>query len=436
MRLGKREPSRRFILAITDAMSAITGEPVRPEQLFERADLLLESSESRLRAVHVRDLRIIDRMLDDVHEDGWPEKVLDRGVSSETAVRHLHDAAQKRLTTAPREAVLIQSAAAAMSARLGDATPPELKASLRATALKGRANALRHLGRFDEALADLRSAAKLFAAARYCTAEAAQVEYSRGAVLFTMERWAQAIAAAQNARQLAVAANDMHRVAHADVLLAACYLEQGNVAAAHDILLRVERLVTALHDELTLARVWHNLAVIEIKRRRRAQALDYLTRAAAIFRRRGNRIELVRTGWSLAAYHREFTGQSTALSQLRTVRHSFAEIGDRTNAACVALDMLDILSDRAPEGDRHLARFARTVAGELLALGLPVSAAHAVDQLRRIALASDRHAIVAGIRSAMRRLDSPCLPAWSEANDDDATGAGEAGPVPGPASSD
>ncbi|MEA2463235.1 MAG: hypothetical protein QOJ98_982 [Acidobacteriota bacterium] len=91
--------------------------------------------------------------------------------------------------------------------------------------------------------------------------------------------------------------------------------------------------------------------------------------------------------------------------------------------------MLEIQSANAPQGDRHLTRFARVVANELLDLGLSVSAANALDQLQRIAVARNRRAIIEDVRLAMREKDMPCHSTWAEA---DTSEADEAEPEPGP----
>jgi tetratricopeptide (TPR) repeat protein len=416
MRLGQQEPSRRFIIDMTRALSAATGEAINPGRLFERADQLLQTNQKRLRSVHAQDLRLIDHFVGNATDSG-AASLEATGIGSETAVRHLYYAGQKRIDKQPREAAVIFYAAALMATRLPADTPAELKASMQAASLKGRANALRHLGRFDDALADLRVASRLFVAARYCTSEAGQVEYSRGGIYFTMERWPEAINAAIAARQHFLAANDMRRVAHADILIAVSNFEQGNTALAHEIWLQVERLLTALNDRDNLARVWHNLAVLEISRRDADKARSYLDRAAATFRQLDNAVELTRTEWSRATYIATFESPARAIPALRRVRRAFAELGDQTNVACVGLQLVELRSATAPHGDAALARDAASVADDLIRLGLNVSAANALDQLRRIAVARNRRAVIEEVRTVLREHDISCHPAWTEADE-------------------
>lgn len=219
------------------------------------------------------------------------------------------------------------------------------------------------------------------------------------------------------------------------ILLGSCHFEQGDTAKALDLFVQAERLLA--NDEGTLARVWLNLAAVDIRRNRRESALDYLNRAAAIFRKRGYRLELARANWNLGTYHAQFTDAATGLRLLRTARRTFASLKDRPNAACVALDILEIQSERAVYGDRHLARFAALVADELFTLGLPVSAANALDQLRRLGVSRNRQGVINDIRAALRDNNLACSPTWAEATDqiaDAEEDTDEAGIAPGPAS--
>lgn len=432
VRLGKREPSRRFVTDITRVISNLIGEPVQPTQLFERADLLLAGDAKRLRAVHATELRTINYLIAHPEKENWVEVVLDTVAPTETAARHLYYAGRALLTSNPEHAAQIFLAASLTAAKLSD-TPIELKKSLGATALKGRGNALRHLGQFDDALANLRTAARLYIDAKYCESEAARVEYSRGAVLFVMERWRDATEAASNALDLARAVEDLQLVAHCMILLGSCHFEQGDTTKALDMFVQAERLLA--NDEGTRARVWLNLAAVDIRLNRRGSALEYLNRAAATFRKRGYRLELARANWNLGTYHAKFTDAASGLRLLRNARRTFSSLKDRPNAACVALDILEIQSDRAVYGDRHLARFASLVADELFALGLAVSATNALDQLRRLAVSRNRRSVIDDIRAALRDNNLACSPTWAEATDQIAD-TDEAETAPGLASGD
>lgn len=216
IRKGEYEPSRRFILETTRAISSLINRQVPPSELFERADALLETNAKRLRHVHAHELNVLGAMLPLAHESGWPEQIIDSGIATETAVRYLLTHGEELTDEKPAIAAVVFSTALQIAARLAD-TPAALKDSLQANALRGRANALAHIARFDDALADLHVAAGLFVSARFCTHDAGRVEYTRGMILFKFERFRDAAQAAQAARRHFLHAKDMRRVAHENV---------------------------------------------------------------------------------------------------------------------------------------------------------------------------------------------------------------------------
>lgn len=411
VRLGQAGETRRFILALTAACRALSGEAVTPAMLFERADALLSSPGQRLSRVHAADLRRLAALLEDVAAPHWLTLVRNSGIATETAVRYLLRHGHARIDVHPTAAAAIFSAALEMAAALAD-TPFELVASLQGHALKGRANALRHFGRYEQALADLSGAARLFGRARYCVVDAAQTDYARGVVLFNMERWEEALTVVRAARRKFFAAGDARRTAHADLLEAAILFDQGNIEAARETWLRLATTLTALGDREAVARVFQNLGACEIRRGRRQESRYWLNRASAAFRELGNRTELARTRWNMATYIATFRDRRLGIHALARVERSFMNLGLLVDAGCVGLEIVEMMIEDGP--DKALTRRAQDVAGVLVRAGLGASAATALDQLRRIAAANNRRDVVRQVRSALREFDSPCGPSWRE----------------------
>ena len=342
VRLGEVGPTRRFVVDVTAACAELSGEAVTPGVLFERGDELLASPHQRLSRLFLGELRQLKDFLGNVTGEDWPDLLLAADIDSETMVCHLLRAGEPRIDQAPREAAMIFVAAAGMATRLRD-TAPELAASLQGHALKGRANALRHLGEFEEALEDLALAARLFLKARYCTNEAGRVEYTRGGVLFKMERWADARAAAQQARARFVATSDARRAAHADLLLAGILFDEGQVDAARETWLRLRGILDDLGDSEALARVWQNLGACEVRRGDAAAARHWLRYAAAAFRSLKNRTELARTQWNIASYLARFRSRQAGIRALQHVEQDFAALGAFSDAGCVGLDAIELM---------------------------------------------------------------------------------------------
>ncbi|HEV7486816.1 MAG TPA: hypothetical protein VGQ65_14155 [Thermoanaerobaculia bacterium] len=423
IRLGKMMPTRRFIVDMTSACKRLSREAVTPGTLFERGDELLESSYQRLGRLFLRELRVLDNLLGNVPAGKLAESVLSTRVRSETAVTYFLRKGESRIDQAPTEAAAIFHSAAVMAAAL-TATPPELVASLQAHALKGRANALRHLGEFDEALTDLALAAKLFLKAHYCTGEAGQVEYTRATVLFKMERWEEAMAATHRARAQFVTAGDTRRAVHADLLKAGILFEQGDVNSARDMWLRLLSILADLKDLETLSRVWQNLGACEIRRGQAKAARHWLRQAAATFRALGNQTELARTRWNIATYITTFRSRERGLSALRHAQRAFVDLGLYSDAGCVGLETIEVLIETAAP-NAAITRYAQAVAEILVRAGLDVSGAAALDHLRRIARARNKREVLRDVRTALRELDMPCRPVETDCV--------EAGGDPGPA---
>lgn len=414
IRKGEYEPSRRFILDTTRAISSLVDREVSPAELFERADALLQTTARRLRHVHAKELNVLGAMLPLAHEPAWTERVLDAGIATETAVRYLLTHGEELTDENPAIAGTVFFTALQIAARLTD-TPAELKASLQAHALRGRANALAHLARFQDALSALRVAAALFVRARFCAGDAGRVEYTRGMILFKFERFREAAQAAQAARRHFLAAKDMRRVAHADILLGGILFDRGEWAQARAIWLRLDGLLATLPDRLAHARVWQNLGAVEIRLNHRQEARRWLNRASAQFRALGNATELTRTRWNMATYLATFRDTRRGIAALRRVQRTFDTLGLHADAACVGLEIVELL-ESAAHGDPELHAYAQEAARVLLQTGVAVSAAHAVAALRRIADAGDRRAIIAEVRAAMRDSGNPCT-TWKDAGE-------------------
>jgi tetratricopeptide (TPR) repeat protein len=406
IRLGEGESTRGGILAVTSACRKLSHERVTPGMLFERAEEFLKGPGQRLSRAHLADRRALNAMLAQPITIRFPEQVKATGVASETAVRHLLTAGRKQLDKHPDGAATIYLAAERMTSALR-ATPPELAASLNAHALKGRANALRLLGRYDEALTCLSIAADCFVAARYCSDEAGQVEYTRATVLFKMELWDDALTATRAARKRFLQSKDARRTAHAALLEGNILFEQGDWNAARATWLRLRKPLTALKDKDALARVWLNLGVCEIRRGQPDAARKWLNQASHAFRVLENDAELARTRWNMATYLATFADPKRALRALRHAERSFRSLGMWVDAGCVGLDMTEVMIDlRVP--DEELTAHAQNMASTLARAGLGVSFANALDQLRQIARSADRRRVVRTVRTALRDAEANC----------------------------
>jgi tetratricopeptide (TPR) repeat protein len=284
LRLGESLPTRRCILATTGACEVLAAEPVVPETLFESADAMLATRRGRLSELHGPELSLLDSAVGAARPGEIATAIHATAVVTETAAAYLLRAAR---IAQPAAAAEIFTAARAMASSLAD-TPPELVAAFSAEALKGRADALRHLARFEDALSDLATATTLYTEARYCENEAGQVDYTRAGVLYSQERWGEAVIAARSARGRFLAAHDRRRAAHAEIFEGCVRFEEGDIDGARKLFHQLRETLRQLRDSEALASVWANLAACEIRRGDTTSARHWLTRANAAS---GGRVE-------------------------------------------------------------------------------------------------------------------------------------------------
>lgn len=400
------DATRGGILAVTEAVQEATTEPVTSSMLFERAEVLLRGRGQRLSTVHAADRRALDMQLRAPVDETFSDRIAESGIASETSVRYLLMAARKRLDRAPAEAAAIYLAAAHMGTLLRE-TPPELAAALEAEALRGRANALGMLGRFDDALLCLAMAGRLFAEARYCSDEAGDVEYTRAVMLFKQEQWDDALAASHTALRRFRQSGDSRRIARSQLLQANVLFEQGSWDAARTIWLHVRKTLTTLRDKDGLARVAMNLGVCEMRRGKRKEARHWLNRARSAFRALKNDAELARTHWNMATYLATFESPVRAIRALRRAERSFLLLGMWVDAACVGLEMTEYMVALGAADDA-LARRAQEVASVFVRAGLEVSLAEALEHLRNIARSADRRRVLRSVRRALRDAETTC----------------------------
>jgi tetratricopeptide (TPR) repeat protein len=229
-------------------------------------------------------------------------------VATETAAAYLLRAGRQRTDAEPAAAADIFGAALSMASSLA-ATSPELVAALCAEASKGRAETLRRMDRAEDALDDLVMATALFAEARYCDGEAADLDYARAGALFGLGHRVEGIVAAQDARGHYLAAGNASGAAHAEIAEACMRFDDGDTETARKLFHRLRRTLWKLRDSEALTGVWLNLALCEIGRGDGASARHWLVRAGAVCRARGDSVQLLRTRWIVGKYAARFRAE-------------------------------------------------------------------------------------------------------------------------------
>lgn len=299
---------------------------------------------------------------------------------SEMGVRDLLAAGEILLDSAPVRADAVYQVALDAVKRL-PSTPEPLARSLAGHAEKGRANALRMRGQYREALSALARTERHFIAARYCRRELGYARYCGGTVLFKMERWDDAEAVIQRARVFLDAEHERAGVINCDVVLGCIFLERGELDRAREVFVRQEKLVAARSDRETLARLWMNIAVCDLRRYDLSAATAGLQRATDAFRALKMDAEVVRARWCQAKLLLLQNRRAPARRAFREAARDFLLLGMPLDSAFVELGLLEELVDAARW--EEVEPLAGSVANLFLQHGVRPSAAAAMDFLRR-----------------------------------------------------
>jgi tetratricopeptide (TPR) repeat protein len=297
---------------------------------------------------------------------------------SESFCRLLIEAARSHYERDANRALAITDAARTAADLLQS---PQSVASLRATVAKERANALRLLGRYDEALAELDWAERFLAHVPVSDFDLAFVNWTRAGVLLHMTRFEEALKAAGDAIRTFTDFGDHHRAAQVQIIEAGLYYEQGDVQRALESYQQLAVHFESSGDELTLARLQANLAACEMSLDDGVAARDHAEKAIRIFALLGNTSEELRVRWTLATSMLREDRLDEALESLQIVHRGFKKIGMQGEAAETLLELVEI-HVRREEWDFALT-LARAAVEAFRQMNAPVHVADAVAWLER-----------------------------------------------------
>lgn len=422
-RAREGEPtSLRFQEGVTAAIRHIVGRPVARTELFEPEGvsirtLLPKATQDRSRKSRSRqsgmprDLETVAGDLADAELEAWLSRIrTTSGAATETSTRELVDAASPLINRQPARAEQLYAAAIALTELLSG-SPPPLVAALRGYAEKGRANALRMLGRYHEAMQVLIDAEQHFLDARYCAVEIGEVRYTRAGILFKMEKWPEAQAAATQARRIFEEERIRTRALQSLLIEGCILIERGDLDAGRAILVSLRKQLEGKRHRATLAFVYMNLGSCDRRRQEPAIARHWLHRATQLFRQLDMGSELARARWCGAKITIVEGNRQRGMRELRDSMREFERLSMPLDAGFVGLDLLEEMMS-ADSGANEADKLARSLAQLFVSAGANVSAAKAIAYLRDATVARKIDApLVAYVRRYVHRAAfDPDLP--------------------------
>ncbi|HXH91460.1 MAG TPA: hypothetical protein VNN25_07765 [Thermoanaerobaculia bacterium] len=219
-------------------------------------------------------------------------------------------------------------------------------------ALRERANALRYLGKFNDALLALEYAERFFDTSPGADDfDLALVWFIRATVFRSSDRLQEGIVMARDAARVFHEYGERDREISAVMVEAGCLLFLGHTQEAADTFMRVVELARERSNTRVLASALQNGAVALVDLRQLDRAELFYSEALVLFDELGAQTEKARTMWALGsvAVARGYLEEG-ALS-LDTSRKELARLGMTNDAALATLEWAEVrLALNRPEG--------------------------------------------------------------------------------------
>jgi len=271
----------------------------------------------------------------------WPAYfVAHAEAATESLMRLIIDAAIAELDRRPSYALMLLDAADSIAPRVND---PTGQIECRSEIWKNRANALRILGRYDEALSATVTAERFADEIATGGFMLAQIIYTRGTVLFKMGRFAETIQTARDASQRFAEYGDVKRVIHARNLEAIAHTEQGETAEGLRVYLLIAEQLQRVDDPQMVASVTKNISVCHSRLGNYGEAITYSYAAQRLYRALGSESEIIRTEWTLGAIDLLVGDTQRGLARLRGAAAAFEALGMLADAGFVKLSLTEEL---------------------------------------------------------------------------------------------
>lgn len=314
-----------------------------------------------------------------------PESITaDEAFHSAGAVRVLRAEAARARERVPERALVLTDAAIAIVEALRQ-YPPALTAMLRASAWRGRADALRYLGRYPEALSALDEAEGALELVRARGFEEALITFVRATVLWKMGRLDEAMRLAQSATNTFRDYGDEDRVVKARILEGAILFDRGEYRDARGVYASILPAVQRMDDIGLSGTVMNDIGACEQELGEHDAAARHFARALELFDAATMSIEATRTRWNLARLMLARGQSEDAVQLLHRVAQEFEASASRSDAALVLLDIAEILVDQSRHAESTL--IAQSLVERFTSAGMLPSAVTALRYLHESMLA-------------------------------------------------
>jgi tetratricopeptide (TPR) repeat protein len=299
-------------------------------------------------------------------------------------VRRLCTESRELRERQPMHALVVTDAAIAIADQLPAARyPAALLDELRGEAWLQRGNVLRYLGRYPEALDALDIAARAFGRSPGGVFSNAIVDYSRGVIFMELDRQDEALRLARKSARVFRQFGEEERFLHAKMLEAGIAFHRQQLREAHALFASLVPVALNIGSPETLACVYANVANCEVKLGELRLAEEHYARALSLYEAIGLEAGRIRTRWNLGSLRVTAGHLEEGIALLRAARAEFEQIGARTDAALVTLDIAEaLLATGARDAAREAGALCAGLAESFAAVGMTGNALTALAFLR------------------------------------------------------
>jgi len=228
--------------------------------------------------------------------EAWPSLAERPEFQTNAALERLSDEVRRRLDRNPREALALSELATATADALpATAYPAVTLAQIRAMAWKDRANALRFLGRYDEAFDAIARAEQVLEKHVALGLDRAVVDLVKAMTLVDVGRFHDAQTLATTCGSVFLAHGDLTRALYAGEIEAHVLYEQRQYSDAHTLYRSLLEVAAAAEDAVEQARLHNNLGYCLLHLDNFSDANIQFSNAIARFTDLGCETEITRT---------------------------------------------------------------------------------------------------------------------------------------------
>jgi tetratricopeptide (TPR) repeat protein len=324
---------------------------------------------------------VVTRELRDTPIDEWPRLAESPTLRNNAALEQLSEEVRKRLERNPVEALAIANVATSIAESIsGSSYAPMVIAQIRATALRDRANALRYLGRLNEAFDSIETAEARLSDFPGAAHDRAIVWLVKAMILAQMDLFAEAEEMITAASVVFADLNDSARFLQAGLVYGNLLGRQKRYAEAQNIFRDLLKVAASSGDIETQARLHNNLGHCAIYVDDYGEANIHFSESIARFTDLGLRAEVPRTHLGAAQVLIGKGQVDSGLTRLEAARRSFISLNMFGEAGLCALHIIEVLIDRGETA--QASALTRIVIGEFEAAGVDARAVEAIETLQ------------------------------------------------------